>query len=180
MTPVPLPLAAARLIVRPGLLFGVGLGAWADEIVLHQIAHWHQMGSARVPPHTVEALQRNMAWDGWFSALTLVIVVSGVYLFLVDARRGRRLPTPRMLTGHLLLGWSAFNLVEGIVAHHLLELHHVRDLPTHLPSLDWLFLIIGGLALFALGWVLSQDETLPPPRARPLGGTSALPDSPSE
>ena len=179
MTPVPLPLEAARLVVRPGLLCGVGLGAWVDAIVLHHIAHWHQMGSARLPPDTIEAVRRNMTWDGWFSAGMLTLVVAGVYLFLVDARRGRRLPTPRMLTGHLLLGWSAFNIVEGIVAHHLLELHHVRDVPTHLPSLDWLFLIVGGLVLFGLGWVLSQDETLPPPRARQLGGTVTPPDMPT-
>ena len=31
--------------------------------------------------------------------------------------------------------------MEGIVDHHFLELHHVRDLPAHVPMYDWLFLL---------------------------------------
>ena len=39
---------------RAGILLGLGLGGFADGILLHQIIHWHNMGSAVVPPTTME------------------------------------------------------------------------------------------------------------------------------
>jgi uncharacterized membrane protein len=38
-----------------GVTLGIGLGSFLDGIVLHQIAQWHNMGSAVVPPVTMEA-----------------------------------------------------------------------------------------------------------------------------
>ena len=52
------------------LLLGVGLGGFLDGIVLHQIAHWHQMLSARVPPASIEAMKQNMAADGFADAIS--------------------------------------------------------------------------------------------------------------
>ncbi len=142
----------------PGIVLGLGLGGFADGIALHQIAQWHNMGSAVLPPTTMEAMKQNMAWDGWFHAATLLLTVVGVYLLLRDARAGRRLPDARGFTGQLLLGWGVFNLVEGIVDHHLLQLHHVRDLPMHVPLYDWVFLAVGGVGLLALGWRLVRPR----------------------
>ena len=144
--------------VWPGVVLGMGLGGFVDGIALHQIAQWHNMGSARVPPVTMDAMKANMTWDGWFHAATLLLTVVGVYLLLRDGHAGRRMPDTRTFTGQLLLGWGVFNLVEGIVDHHLLQLHHVRDLPMHVPLYDWVFLAVGGLGLLALGWVLSRPR----------------------
>lgn len=144
---------------RAGILLGLGLGGFVDGIALHQIAHWHNMGSARLPPTTLEALQQNMMWDGWFHAAVWVLTVVGVYMLLSDARRGAVLPTARAFTGQLLVGWGVFNLVEGIVDHHLLELHHVRDLPVHVPAYDWVFLLVFGGGLVGVGWVLARSRS---------------------
>jgi uncharacterized membrane protein len=89
---------------------------------------------------------------------TLVLTIVGVYLLLGHARTGRLLPDTRSFTGQLLLGWGAFNLVEGIIDHHLLEIHHVRDLPMHVPLYDWLFLGIGGVGLLLIGWWLARPD----------------------
>jgi uncharacterized membrane protein len=140
----------------PGVLLGMGLGGFVDGILLHQILQWHNMGSARVPPTTLEAMHANMRWDGLFHAGVWLLTVVGVYLLLRDARRGLLLPSPRALTGQLLLGWGLFNLMEGMVDHHLLQLHHVRDLPLHVPLYDWLFLIVGGGGLILLGRRLAR------------------------
>jgi uncharacterized membrane protein len=51
----------------------------------------------------------------------------------------------------MLLGWGAFNLAEGVIDHHLLGLHHVRDLPLHVPLYDSLFLAIGGVGFIVVG-----------------------------
>ena len=146
-----------------GLLLGVGLGASLDGIVLHQIAQWHNMASALVPPITIEAMQRNMTWDGMFHAAAWALIIIGVFRLHGDARKSRRgelLPDRKTFTGLLVLGWGLFNLVEGIVDHHLLGLHHVRDMPLHVPVYDWLFLGIGGIGFIFLGWAMVR---------RPLG-----------
>ena len=142
----------------PGIVLGLGLGGFLDGIVLHQMVQWHNMGSAVVPPLTLDAMQQNMRWDGFFHVATWVCVIAGVYLFLRDARRGVRLPTPRALTGLLLIGWGAFNLVEGVVDHHLLEIHHVRDMPAHVPAYDWAFLAVGGAGVLLVGVVLARPR----------------------
>jgi uncharacterized membrane protein len=142
----------------PGIVLGLGLGGFLDGIVLHQVVQWHNMGSAAVPPVTLDAMQQNMRWDGLFHVATWVLVTAGVYLFLRDARRGLRLPTPRALTGLLLIGWGAFNLVEGVVDHHLLAIHHVRDLPAHFPAYDWAFLAVGGVGVLLVGLVLARPR----------------------
>ena len=141
---------------RAGVLLGIGRGGFVDGILLHQIAHWHNMGPAVLAPSTLESLQLNMKWDGLFHAAVWLITLVGVYLLLGDARRGAPLPVAGPFTGQLILGWGLFNLVEGIVDHHLLGLHHVRDLPVHLPLYDWLFLAVGGAGFILLGWALAR------------------------
>jgi len=54
--------------------------------------------------------------------------------------------------GSLLLGWAAFNLVEGIIDHHLLGVHHVIEKADHLAP-DLAFLASG--AIYAgVGWLM--------------------------
>jgi uncharacterized membrane protein len=154
--PAPLPDRVSRW---PGFLLGLGLGGFVDGISLHQIAGWHNMGSAVLPPTTMDAMRQNMVWDGWFHVATLLLTTAGVYLLLRDARAGVGLPGSGAFTGQLLFGWGVFNLVEGLIDHHLLELHHVRDIPAHVPLYDWLFLGIGGVGLIVLGALLSRGTT---------------------
>lgn len=139
-----------------GLVLGLGLGGFVDGIVLHQIMQWHNMGSAVLPPTTMEAMSQNMRWDGLFHLATLVLTVIGVFLLWREGRRGTAPPTARVLVGQMLLGWGIFNFVEGLVDHHLLGLHHVRDLPVHVPAYDWAFLAIGGVGLMVAGWLLAR------------------------
>jgi len=150
----------------PALLLGMGLGGFVDGIFLHQVIQWHNMGSAVVPPTTMEAMRQNMLWDGLFHAATLLLVIVGVYRLLWDVQNGLRMPTPKAFTGMLILGWGTFNLVEGIVDHHILNLHHVRDLPVHIPALDWAFLAIGGVGFIVLGRSLARDPGAIPSERR--------------
>ena len=140
------------------LLLGAGLGGFLDGITLHQIAHWHQMLSAVVPPDSVEAMQRNMAADGWFHLATWLFTAAGIALLWSAVRGAGRLPSTRTLCAYLLIGWGAFNLIEGTLSHHVLELHHVRDLPAHDPLYDWLFLLGAGAGLVLLGLALREGR----------------------
>jgi uncharacterized membrane protein len=148
--------AALPASKRSGIILGLGLGGFVDGILLHQILHWHNMGSAMVPPVTMEAMQRNMVWDGFFHAAVWVLTLIGVYWLLTDARRRAPLPDSKAFTGLLILGWGLFNLVEGLIDHQILGLHHVRDLPVHVPLYDWLFLLIGGVGFILLGWGMGR------------------------
>jgi uncharacterized membrane protein len=42
-------------------------------------------------------------------------------------QRDELAPPWRLHVGMLLAGWGAFNVVEGLVDHQLLGIHHVRD-----------------------------------------------------
>jgi uncharacterized membrane protein len=141
-------------VLSGGILLGIGLGGFLDGIVLHQIVQWHQMLSAVLPPESMEAMKRNMAADGWFHAAVWLATFAGLLVLWSAVRGPGPLPPMRSLLGNMLLGWGAFNLVEGIIDHHLLELHHVRDLPQHVPAYDWIFLLVGGVGFIAAGLAL--------------------------
>jgi len=145
-----------------GIILGLGLGGLVDGVLLHQILQWHNMGSAVAPPTTMEAMRDNMRWDGFFHAAVGLLILIGVYRLLREARRVSPLPGNKAFTGLLIFGWGLFNLVEGIIDHHLLGLHHVRDLPVHVWLYDWLFLGISGVGFILLGWALARagDETV--------------------
>ena len=138
--------------LKAGTVIGVGLGGFADGIALHQIAQWHNMGSAVLPPVTMEAMSRNMVWDGLFHAAVWWVTGLGIVLLWRALReRGTRVPG-RAFAGALLAGWGLFNLLEGLIDHHLLQLHHVYE-RAGLSSWDWLFLA-SGAALIAAGWFM--------------------------
>jgi uncharacterized membrane protein len=140
------------------LLLGLGLGGFIDGIGLHQIAQWHNMLSAQVPPVSMEAMMLNMRADGWFHAAVFLLTLAGVLMLYRVARLGVVFPSMRWFLGMLIGGWGLFNLVEGIINHHLLQLHHVRDVPVHVPAYDYAFLLIGGLGFIALGWLLTRGQ----------------------
>lgn len=139
----------------PGVLLGIGFGGFVDGIALHQILQWHNMLSAQLPPTTMEAMRANMMFDGYFDAFNWVVAFAGVWTLWAAGRRGT-LPSGRRFFGQLVLGWGLFNLVEGVVDHHLLRLHHVVDLPSHVPVMDWIFLGVGGVLFLIFGGLLAR------------------------
>jgi uncharacterized membrane protein len=145
--------------IRSGaLLLGIGLGAMLDGIVLHELLQWHSMLSAAVPPDSVDAMRISMAADGMFHAVAWLATLGGVWTLWSAYGRPGALPATRVFVGYLILGWGWFNLVEGIVDHHFLQLHHVRDLPEHVPALDWLFLLVAGAGFIAAGVALTRRK----------------------
>ena len=155
---------AVPSVLAPGLLLGLGLGGFVDGILLHQVLQWHHMlsntqddriGIDNYPVDTVAGLEVNTLWDGFFHIATWIAVVVGLVLLW---RRVTRSPGPwsrQSLLGAALAGWGAFNLVEGIVDHHLLQVHHVRQVGDVDNVLLWDvgFLAVGA-ALLAIGLVL--------------------------
>lgn len=147
-----------RSMTAPGLLLGVGLGGFVDGIVLHQIFQWHHMLTAQgdYPADTVRGLEVNALWDGLFHASTWIFVTVGLFLLWRAVAAGRRW-TWRSLVGLLLAGWGIFNLVEGIIDHHILGVHHVRDDVADPMWWDLGFLAFG-VALLVVGFVLRRSD----------------------
>jgi uncharacterized membrane protein len=75
-----------------GMLLGIGLGGFVDGIALHQILQWHNMLSNWLPPTTMEAMQRNMVWDGLFHALVWLVTLLGVFLLWSAAYHQETMP----------------------------------------------------------------------------------------
>lgn len=150
--------ATVRSSARPGgfllaaVVLGVGLGGFVDGIVFHQILQWHHMASAADPPVTVDALRLNTLLDGLFHAAAWVVTLTGIILLWRAAAATRTRPATGLLLGGLLTGFAGFNLVEGVVNHHILRLHHVRDGPDAL-AYDAGFLLVSAI-LFFVGYAL--------------------------
>jgi uncharacterized membrane protein len=148
-------------ILRAAVVLGVGLGGFFDGIVFHQLLQWHHVLSSTVSPASVAGLELNTLADGVFHSATWVVTVAGVWL-LVRARGawadGRAMGTApgRLVLGGGIAGWGGFNLVEGIIDHYVLGIHHVRPGPDE-ALYDLAFLAWG--ALFAvLGWWLARSR----------------------
>ncbi|MCU0508874.1 MAG: DUF2243 domain-containing protein [Anaerolineae bacterium] len=141
---------------RAGIVLGLGFGGFVDGIVLHQILQWHHMLTAEFPPDSVGNLQLNTLADGLFHAGTWVISLIGLVM-LYRATVGRQYrPSGRVLAGAMVMGWGIFNLVEGLVNHYILQIHHVRPGPNQ-GAYDLAFMILGA-ALMVAGWWISRSR----------------------
>jgi uncharacterized membrane protein len=143
----------------PGILLGIGLGGFVDGIVLHQILQWHHMLSSTEahPATTVAGLETNTLWDGLFHAATWIAVAIGLYLLWRRTTDWRWAISGRAFVGWLLVGWGLFNLVEGIVDHQILGIHHVRE-GAGIDETAWdLGFLAFGLLLVLGGWFLARS-----------------------
>jgi uncharacterized membrane protein len=152
--PIANPSATRRTpLVAAGILLGAGLGGFVDGIVLHQILQWHNMLSGQLPPDTLVRAKVNMYWDGLFHAAVWVLTAVGLATLWSATGRPEVPHSGRTLAGGLALGWGLFNVIEGIIDHEILGLHHVYEYtPNHLPA-DLAFLAFG-LGLLLLGGLL--------------------------
>ena len=142
-----------RPLLSAGLALGISMGGFVDGILFHQILQLHNMLSARVPNTDYVGAKINMVWDGVFHAGVWTITAIGIVLLWRAGRAQSADLSGRLLSGALLMGWGLFNLVEGLIDHHLLQLHHVLE-PMGLSVWDYAFLAWGALmAVAGLGLI---------------------------
>jgi uncharacterized membrane protein len=136
-----------------GMVLGIGLGGFADGIVLHQILQWHEMLSAKVPATNYVGKSVNMFWDGIFHAFCFVVVLLGVALLWRASKLPSALKSGRLLVGGMLSGWGIFNIVEGVIDHQLLKLHNVMEYAPDHDVANFAFLGISFLMLLFGIWL---------------------------
>jgi uncharacterized membrane protein len=151
--------------ISAGIFFGLGLGGFFDGIVLHQLLQWHHMLSSWYPITSIENLELNTRWDGIFHSATYVFVVVGLFLLWQAAHRRHLYWSTKLLIGSMLVGFGVFNVIEGIINHQILGVHHVNET---VPPEQWIcwdigFVVWGALMLLGGLWLIRSGQRETPP-----------------
>lgn len=145
-------------LVTSGTFLGIGLGGFFDGILFHQLLQVHNMLSARFPNASIVNMEINMFWDGIFHTLTFTMTLVGLGLLW---KAGKRADVPwsgKTFLGSLILGWGLFNLVEGIINHHFLHIHHVVE-SYGLSAFDHVFVASGVLLIIGGSMAIRSART---------------------
>ncbi|UOR13669.1 DUF2243 domain-containing protein [Halobacillus amylolyticus] len=100
-----------------GFLFGVGLIAFIDETVFHQLLHWHHF-------YDKSTTDIGLVSDGLFHAFSWFATIASLFM-VADLRRSSALWLTRWWGG-VLIGAGSFQLYDGIVQHKLMRIHQIR------------------------------------------------------
>ncbi len=146
-----------RSIFAAGVWIGIGMGGFVDGILFHQILQLHSLVSNWIPRSNLVNEQINMFWDGIFHAFTWIITAIGIFQLWRTLQYSGTKVKSGSFAGATLFGWGLFNVVEGLIDHQLLQLHHVYQNGNHLLW-DFAFLALGGLLLLA-GWLLMRHPS---------------------
>jgi len=97
------------------------------------------------------------------AGLVLGVGLGGFFDGIVLLARAWRQPgvsvTGRTLLGSVLMGFGLFNLVEGIVDHHLLVLHRVWPAGPGPPILWDVLFLVSGVALLVGGYAIVRSDS---------------------
>lgn len=88
-------------------------------------------------------------------SIVLPGILLGVGLGGFTHSRGRVWASP-VLWGWVLTGWGLFNVVEGVLDHHILGIHHVISGP-YQNMADLGFLGLGAMLILG-GWALQHAQ----------------------
>jgi uncharacterized membrane protein len=140
------PNYSARTAARnlwSGILLGLGLVAFIDETVFHQILHWHHF-------YDKSTTEIGLVSDGLFHAFSWFATIGSLFMF-ADLRRRNAVYLTRWWGG-VLLGAGGFQLYDGIIQHKLMRLHQIRYNVEIFPyDLTWIILSV---AMVAAGVIL--------------------------
>lgn len=137
------------------LLIGFAMAGFFDGILLHQVLQWHHLLSL-VPGEAVQDPRVQIAADGAFHVLMYALLAVGLVLQWRGRRRTLVQPGRRVL-GAFLLGFGSWQVVDVVLFHWILRLHHIRiDAPQPLAwDIGWLVLL--GLPPLFFGWRLLRS-----------------------
>ena len=100
-----------------GSLFGLGLVAFIDETVFHQLLHWHHF-------YDKSTTDIGLVSDGLFHAFSWFATIASSFI-LADLHRRNAFWLKRWVGG-VFLGGGAFQLYDGTIQHKLMQLHQIR------------------------------------------------------
>lgn len=144
-------------MIFAGGVIGFALGGLIDVIVIHHVLQWHHLISNVVDPNSLSGLRTNILADGLLSTTMLLVLLSGISLLFRVGNRADAAWSASTLSGSLLVGWAIFNILDSVVNHHLLGLHHVNPGPNQL--LWEVVFTVFSLLLIVIGVLLVRRGT---------------------
>ena len=115
--------------VLAGFLLGVGTVAMLDEVVFHQLLHWHHF-------YDRSTTAAGLVSDGLFHAFSWFATVAA--LVMVSGLRRERVFRAGAFAAGWLTGAGLFQLYDGLVQHKLMGLHQIRyEVPLAPYDVTW-------------------------------------------
>jgi uncharacterized membrane protein len=100
-----------------GIMFGLGLVAFFDETVFHQLLHWHHF-------YDKSTTDIGLVSDGLFHAFSWFATIGG--LFLVADLNRRNAFWFKRWWGGMMVGGGIFQLYDGTIQHKIMRIHQIR------------------------------------------------------
>lgn len=138
------PRARHRRNLTAGILFGLGTVAFVDEVVFHQLLHWHHF-------YDLSTSEVGLVSDGLFHAFSWFATVAS--LLMVAALRREHTFWGLAFAAGWLTGAGFFQLYDGLIQHKVLGLHQIRYGVNLVPyDVTWnviaAVLLVSGVALW--------------------------------
>ncbi|SOC43513.1 DUF2243 domain-containing protein [Ureibacillus acetophenoni] len=112
-----------------GILFGLGAVAFIDEVIFHQLLHWHHF-------YDKSTTSVGLISDGLFHAFSWFATVAALFM-VADLKKKNSWQKKRWF-GSYILGAGVFQLYDGIIQHKLMRLHQIRyDVEIFYYDLVW-------------------------------------------
>lgn len=167
-----------RRVIWGSLWLGFALGGFFDGILLHQILQWHHLLSGVAPDGTVPDLRFQILADGLFHLMHYVVALLGLWLLWRARDALSRAPASQRIIPFLLIGFGVWHLIDGVLAHWVLQIHRIRmDVDTPLLwDLAW-FIPFGVLPVALGAWMLRRvqgDSGGDGPHGRHVAASAAL------
>ena len=142
-----------KLLVTGSFLLGFGFMGAMDGIIFHQLLQWHSV--------VMEATRSDqIISDGVFHFSVTIALVAGGFILWLAGNPTTQKQGIKLVISWFLIGTGLFNLIEGIINHHILQIHRVKPDDPNALFYDLAFLIVGAI-LFLIGLLLKQSASRP-------------------
>ena len=137
-----------------GFLFGIGLVAFLDEAVFHQILHWHHF-------YDKSTTSIGLISDGLFHAFSWFATIGGLFM-LANLKRLNIFSSSRWVAG-MFLGAGIFQLYDGIIQHKIMKIHQIRYVE-NVMVYDLIWNILAGLMILVGIVIIYRSRKVQPMR----------------
>lgn len=154
-----IPHVFSRRFRWAGYLLGFALGGFFDGILLHQILQWHHVLSL-VDAEPLRDLRAQVVADGVFHAIMYAVAAVGLWLLYRSRNEFTGAEADRNLVADGLIGFGVWHVIDAVLFHWVLEIHHIRlEVPNPIAwDVGWM--VVFGLIPIALGvWMQRHYPT---------------------
>lgn len=165
------PAGFTRTYWLAGFCIGFALAGFFDGILLHQVLQWHSLLSS-LDGAIFEDLRFRMLTDGLFHAVMYVIGAVGLWLLWRSRGQFASFGSGSRFAATLFIGFGVWHLIDAVLNHWILGLHHIRETVSSWLAWDLAFFALG-LVCVGIGLFLHRRRPRDG-RGTRLGGAAAV------